>query len=248
MSTDTTSRMTGLTSEAAQRISRVATACIVIVGLTAAALSYEGLHRTGLAAGIDSRLAWGLPVIIDGTVMAGLLGVLTGTLSGTGTRFPWTLVLLGATASIAGNVAAAPATTVGRTVAVVAPVCLALSLEQGLRILRHRATLPAPRKRKQPPVVAARMTATAPAPRSASVSRLTGSATGPSPKPVTAPRISSRRAQVATLLAEDSSITGAAVAEATGLDPADARRHLRALRSEQQARPTLNLASAVGSA
>jgi len=246
MTTHTTSPVTGLTPEAAQRIGRVATACIVIVGLTSGGLSYDGLHRLGLAAGIDPRLAWGLPVIIDGTVLAGLLGILAGTLSGTGTRFPWTLVILGAAASIAGNIAAAPATTVGRTVAVIAPVCLALSVEQGLRILRHRATLPAPRARKQRTAAAAALTAPAPTAAPAPGSHQPAASTRPSRKPVTPPRAVSRRTQVAALLAEDPTITGAAVAQAIGLDPADARRHLRALKSEQQPRATLTLATAIG--
>lgn len=244
-----------LTPETAQHISRIATACVAVVGLTAAGLSWEGLHRLALTAGVDSRLAWGLPVIVDGTVLAGLLGVLAGTLAGTGTRFPWLLVALGAFASVAGNVAAAPATTVGRTVAIIAPVCLALSLEQGLRILRHRAGLPAPRNRRQrttPAVDAGSLPVAVTSPVASPVAP-PGSPARPARKPSSAApatvRTGSRRAQVAALLANDAQVTGAAVAQTLGIDPADARRHLRALRSEPQSpRATLTLATAAGGA
>lgn len=248
MTISSSTPVAGLTPEAARRISHTATAVVILVGLTSAALSWEGLHRLALNAGIDPRLAWGLPVIVDGTVVAGLLGVLAGTLAGTGTRYPWCLVLLGASASIAGNVAAAPGTTVGRTVAVAAPVCLALTLEQGLRVLRHRAGLPAPRTRRQrtpapvAPVATTAMTSTAPAPAAPARRARPAASTA-----VASSRPSARRDQVAALVAVQPEITGAEAARTLGIDPADARRHLRALRTGQQpARATLTLAATGG--
>lgn len=249
MTSTTPTPAVGLSPEAARRIAHTATVVVILVGLTAGILSWEGLHRLALDAGINPRLAWGVPLVIDGTVVAGLLGTLAGTLSGTGIRYPLALVMLGASASVAGNIAAAPATTVGRTVAVAAPLCLAATLEQGLRVLRHRAGLPAPRTRRQQrttaPATAVAGTpvaaAAAPVRRPRTPAVTTTATTAASARP------SARREQVAALLAEQPDITGSAVARALAIDPADGRRHLRALRAEQPA-PLALVAAAAGGA
>lgn len=236
MTSTTPTPAVGLSPEAARRIAHTATAVVILVGLTAGILSWEGLHRLALDAGINPRLAWGVPLVIDGTVVAGLLGTLAGALSGTGIRYPLALVMLGASASVAGNIAAAPATTVGRTVAVAAPLCLAATLEQGLRVLRHRAGLPAPRTRRQRTPVAPAVAGTPVVPAAAPAPvRRPRTPTTTTATTAAAPRPSARREQVAVLLAEQPDITGTQVAVTLKMDAADARRHLRALRAEQPA-------------
>lgn len=107
-----------------------------VVAISSAALSYQGLTSLGRDAGLG-ELSPLLAVAIDGTVGAGMLGVLHATVSRTSTVYSWFLVVLGLGASVWGN--AAPAvTTSDKIVHGIAPVALALSLEALTASLRRR--------------------------------------------------------------------------------------------------------------
>lgn len=247
----TSTQMSGLSPQAARRIARTATGTVCVIAFSAAALSYAGLHHTAVAAGIHPTLAILVPVTVDGLILASMLSVLYAAMSGLSTRLPWTLVLLGVAASVGGNVLAAPDDLVSRIVHGAPPVILALVLELVLSVLRHRAGLPTPRQARRQRTSPAVTSGTLPASESEPV-QAKGAPGRPARRPSPAAaaasvRPGSRRAQVAALLANDPHVSGAAVAQALGIDPADARRHLRALRSEQQpARATLTLATAGG--
>jgi hypothetical protein len=114
---------------AAGGTARTTVLAVIAVALVAAVASYD--HQRSLAemAGEDWR-AWLLPVSVDGLVLVASRTMLvrrrTGQSAG---ALGWAALLLGLTASLAANVAAAEATLIGRLVAAWPPVALLFSYE-----------------------------------------------------------------------------------------------------------------------
>ena len=139
--------LSGLSPRAETIIRRLSTITVLGLAISAAILSFSGLQQLSLQAGISHSIAWLLPVVIDGMVLTGSLGVVASSLVGIGTWYPWTLTLIGVIASIAGNVSVASHNLSSRLVHAAGPVTFALSIEGLLRIYRASAVASANRER-----------------------------------------------------------------------------------------------------
>lgn len=221
-----------LTADAATVLSRVAIGALVLVALSAAVLSAEGLYALTVVTGQDPRVAWLMCIVVDGTILSAGLSVVYATLHRMPTKFPWALVLLGTAASVTGNALAAQPDTLSRVWAAVPPVILALTLESGLRVIRHRAEQPVRRATHAAATRTAATTTASTSPESVSASPTTGRAapTG-QPRP---PRGPSKRAAAEAILRDNPNATTAEVVAATGADPSDVRKLRRALTSQPQ--------------
>jgi hypothetical protein len=133
--------MSALTPRATRYIRLVSVGSAALIALCAVILSYSGLHALAIQSGISPRLAVLLPVVVDGTAVTGMAGVLYSTLAGIRTWYPWLLVLLGVAVSVWGNWVAAPPDLVAKGVHAASPLILALVLEELLRVTRHRVRL-----------------------------------------------------------------------------------------------------------
>lgn len=129
-----------------ERLFRVlSTLTVLMLAAAAAILSFTGLRDLGLHAGFDPHIAWLLPIVLDGMVLTGSLGVISSDLIGVPTWYPWMLTVLGVIASIAGNVVISKPDLTSQLVHGAAPVTFALSIEGLLRIYRASAVASAKR-------------------------------------------------------------------------------------------------------
>jgi Protein of unknown function (DUF2637) len=122
----------------------ITTLAVVAVALVAAVASYDHQRALAALAGEDWR-AWLLPVSVDGLVLAASMSMLVRRRAGMPVgALSWASLLAGIGASLAANVAAAEATTVGRVVAAWPPVALLLAWE-----LLMQVRAPGPGERAQ---------------------------------------------------------------------------------------------------
>lgn len=142
-----TSPLSGLSPRAERIISRLSTMTVIFLAAAAAVLSFSGLRDLSLNAGFSPSIAWILPIVLDGMVVTGSLGVVSSSLVGVRTWYPWLLTLIGVVASIAGNIAVAPPNLASRLVHAAGPATFALSIEGLLRIYRASAMASAQRER-----------------------------------------------------------------------------------------------------
>lgn len=137
-------------------IRRGSTAGVIGLALAGFTLSYEALHQLAAQHGVPPRLAWAWPLIVDGFIVVASLAVLHAVLEGQKPTYPWVLVLVFSTVSVAFNVVHAPPTPVARLVAAVPPLALVLSFELLMRQVRTalhqdaQATA-SPRRQHAPP-------------------------------------------------------------------------------------------------
>lgn len=248
----------GLTPRAAQRIRRISVATVVMLAAGAAVLSFAGLRELALQAGFPPELAWMFPLIVDGLVLAGSLGVISAALAGVRTTYFWFLTLLGVFISVVGNIASAPEDFLSQSVHAAPPLIFALSVEGLLKVYRHAVTHKpdvgsgtasrtdvldggTPSRVDAPPAVDAGADldvnvgnvredrSSAPAVRQpAPVSRSKSAAAGTDKK-------KTARDRLAELLASDPEISGAQAARQLGIDASHARRLLRELREATDA-------------
>lgn len=136
----------GLTVRAEKVIQRLTGFAVLTLAISAAILSFSGLQKLAVDAGFDPSIAWLLPVIVDGMVLTGSLGVIAAGLVGLRTWYEWMLTILGVGISVAGNVASAPDNLTAQLVHAIAPVTFALSIEGMLRIYRASAAAQAQRE------------------------------------------------------------------------------------------------------
>jgi len=139
--------ISGLSPRAERLIRVLSTITVLCLAIAAAILSFSGLQQLSLKAGISHSIAWLLPVVIDGLVLTGSLGVVSSSLVGMRTWYSWTLTILGVIASVAGNVAIAHPTLSSRLVHSAGPLTFALSIEGLLRIYRSSALATAHREK-----------------------------------------------------------------------------------------------------
>lgn len=136
----------GLTLRAEKFIQRLTGFAVLTLAISAAVLSFSGLQKLAVDSGFDPTIAWLFPVIVDGMVLTGSLGVIAAGLVGLRTWFEWMLTILGVAISVAGNIAAAPNNLTAQLVHAIAPVTFALSIEGMLRIYRASAAAAAQRE------------------------------------------------------------------------------------------------------
>lgn len=139
----------GLTVRAEKVIQRLTGLAVLTLAVSAAILSFSGLQKLAVVSGFDPSIAWLLPVIVDGMVLTGSLGVIAAGLVGLRTWYEWMLTILGVGISVAGNIASAPDNLTAQLVHAIAPVTFALSIEGMLRIYRASAAAQAQREATQ---------------------------------------------------------------------------------------------------
>ncbi|MGW1157742.1 DUF2637 domain-containing protein [Streptomyces sp. NPDC002519] len=138
-------------------------------------LSYEALHRVAVGNGVGETSAWMFPVLVDGGIVLGSIGVVRALAGHRSTRPYWTVTVGFTLVSWAFNVSNAPRTAGGWAVATVAPLAQMVALEMGMQELRallleqpkEAATLLPPAPAPASAVEAAPEAAPAPAPQAA---------------------------------------------------------------------------------
>jgi len=117
----------------------VTTAAVIVVAACAARASYDHQRHVVEMAGED-QAAWYLPLSVDGMMLVASLNMLVRRWDHhPAGHLTWAALLLGGTASLAANVAAADPTVVGRVVAAWPPACLIVSYELHLQQLPNRS-------------------------------------------------------------------------------------------------------------
>lgn len=110
---------------------------MIVVAISSAILSFDGLQKVALASQVPPHLAFLFPIAVDTTILMGSLAVLLYELFGVKARFGWFTVLFGTLLSITGNVISVKdAGLIAQVLHGIIPVLLCLSLESLLRILR----------------------------------------------------------------------------------------------------------------
>jgi Protein of unknown function (DUF2637) len=119
---------------------RTTVLAVIAVALVAAVASYDHQRLLAEMAGEDWR-SWLLPISVDGLVLVASRTMLVRRRAGESAGLlAWAALLLGLTASLAANVAAAEPTLIGRLVAGWPPVALLFSYEllmQQVRVATH---------------------------------------------------------------------------------------------------------------
>lgn len=127
-------------------------------------LSYEALHHVAVDNGVTEGSAWMFPVLVDGGIVLGSIGVVRALAGRRSTRPYWTVTVGFTLVSWAFNVSHAPRTPGGWAVATVAPLAQMVALEMGMQELRA-LLLPQPADAGQhEPAPAPAPAATAPLP------------------------------------------------------------------------------------
>jgi ribosomal protein S25 len=239
-----TGPLNGLSPRAERFISRLSTITVIFLAAAAAVLSFSGLRELSLNAGFSPQIAWILPIVLDGMVVTGSLGVVSSSLVGVGTWYPWLLTMIGVVASIAGNIAVAPPNLASRLVHAAGPATFALSIEGLLRIYRASAMASAQRERarlEKEQIEAERIARAEHRNASKTIttkdSAVSISDTNSSAKPLMSqskPSAGKTRESVHAIWAVSPDITGAEVAKQLEIDPSYARRILRELREEAE--------------
>ena len=120
---------------ATRKLRWAAVGTVLVLAAVAAYMSYGHLRAVAEGQGEDAAALF--PISVDGLIVAASLVLLARRRSGLpGGALPWAGLLLGITATIAGNVASAEPTTVARLVAAWPPIAFALSYEYLLTLLR----------------------------------------------------------------------------------------------------------------
>jgi Protein of unknown function (DUF2637) len=115
------------TATSAVRITTVV--AVSVVATVAGAVSYMHMHQLAERAGEGWR-AWLVPLAVDGLVVAASMTMVVRRRAGKSAGWlSWLSMLLGITASLAANVAAANPTLIGRAVAAWPPLALLLAYE-----------------------------------------------------------------------------------------------------------------------
>lgn len=226
----------GLSSRAARILQNSSMVTVVTLAVSAAVLSFTGLRDIAERSGIDPSLSWLFPIIVDGLVVTGSLGVIAADLVGVRTWYPWLLTMTGVTFSVAGNVAAAPPDPVSQLVHAIAPTTFALSIEGMLRIYRasaiataQRETALAAKEEKRAEREERRLE------REAKLLEITARQTQPGQtqpayRPNTGNEGPTARDRIVDLLKTSPNVSGGEAARQLGLDPSYARKILREVR------------------
>ncbi|MFK0106402.1 DUF2637 domain-containing protein [Streptomyces sp. NPDC091217] len=99
-------------------------------------LSYEALHRVAVENAVPEHSAWMFPVLVDGGIVLGSIGVVRAMAAHRRTRPYWAVTVGFTLVSWAFNVSNAPRTAGGWAVATVAPLAQMVALEMGMQELR----------------------------------------------------------------------------------------------------------------
>jgi hypothetical protein len=127
-------------SASARLIERTTTASVALLAGIAALVSYGHMHALAMQHG-EGRLASALiPLSVDGMIVASSMSLLLDSRLGRrGWVLPWTLLIIGAAASLAANIAVAEPTLLGRVIAAWPSFALTASYELLMRQVRYAA-------------------------------------------------------------------------------------------------------------
>lgn len=134
----TTQLIRGAVSPRTERNIRVAAIiAMLVVALSSAILSFDGLQSLALESQVPAHLAFLFPIAVDTTILMGSLAVLLYEIFGLRAVFGWFTVLFGTALSVVGNViSVADAGIIAQVLHGIIPILLCISLESLLRILR----------------------------------------------------------------------------------------------------------------
>ena len=121
-------------------VERTTTASVALLAGIAALVSYGHMHALAMQHG-EGRLASALiPLSVDGMIVASSMSLLLDSRLGRrGGVLPWTLLITGAAASLAANIAVAEPALLGRVIAAWPSFALTASYELLMRQVRHAA-------------------------------------------------------------------------------------------------------------
>lgn len=238
----------GLTVRAEKVIQRLTAFAVLTLAVSAAILSFSGLQKLAIDAGFDPSIAWLFPVIVDGMVLTGSLGVIAAGLVGLKTWYEWMLTILGVGISVAGNIASAPQNLTAQLVHAIAPVTFALSIEGMLRIYRASAAAQAQRElaavaseerkaereaRAEERALKRQMAAATQPKVEPAKNAVTTSPVAPAAKPAiqaSEPAEGTARSRIKAYLAQSPEATAGQVARELGTDPSYTRKIVRDLK------------------
>ncbi|MFF4504801.1 DUF2637 domain-containing protein [Streptomyces sp. NPDC001401] len=149
-------------------------------------LSYEALHRIAVDNAVPEHSAWMFPVLVDGGIVLGSIGVVRALAARRSTRPYWTVTVGFTLVSWAFNVSNAPRTAGGWAVATVAPLAQMVALEMGMQELRA-LLLPQPEPVPQHTPAPAPAAESAPAAAPGAAAAPAEAAAAPAAAPETAP-------------------------------------------------------------
>lgn len=116
------------------------TGAVGLLALIAGVVSFGHMHELALEAGEEPLTAALIPFSVDGMIVASSMSLLVDSRAGRrGGVLPWTLLVLGSSASLAANVAAATPTVEGRVIAAWPSFALMGAYELLMRQVRHAA-------------------------------------------------------------------------------------------------------------
>ena len=117
---------------------RTTTASVVLLAGIAAVVSYGHMHALALQHGEGAWAAALIPLSCDGMIIASSTALLSESrLGGRGGVLPWALLIIGALASLAANIAAAEPALAGRVIAAWPSFALTCSYELLMRQIRQ---------------------------------------------------------------------------------------------------------------
>ena len=121
-------------------IRQATTAAVVLLAGIAAVVSYRHMHTLAVRHGEAAWTAALVPLSVDGMIIAASMSLLFDSRRGRrGGILPWTLLIVGSTASLAANVAVAESSLVGRLVAAWPSFALIGAYELLMRQIRNSA-------------------------------------------------------------------------------------------------------------
>ncbi len=160
-----------------QWIRRTTTASVLLLAGIAAVVSYGHMHTLALEHSEGSWASALIPLSCDGMIVASSMALLSDSrLGGRGGILPWTLLIIGAVASLAANIAVAEPTLIGRVIAAWPSFALTCSYELLMRQIRQSAATRACAQARPSPSAASARPTEEPQPETASPSASPGAA------------------------------------------------------------------------
>jgi hypothetical protein len=116
------------------------TASVGLLAVIAAVVSYGHMHLLAVEHGEGAMASALIPLSVDGMIVAASMSLLLDSRLGRrGGLLPWVLLIIGAAASLAANIAVAEPTVAGRVIAAWPSFALTASYELLMRQVRHAA-------------------------------------------------------------------------------------------------------------
>ncbi|MFI7537325.1 DUF2637 domain-containing protein [Streptosporangium sp. NPDC049376] len=120
-----------------RRIQRTTIACVALLAVIAAVVSFRHMHELCLRHGEDRLAAVLIPLAVDGIIVVALMSILLANRYGSrGGAFAWTLLVVGSLAGLGTDVAVAEPGLIGRVIAAWPSVALIGSYELPMSQIR----------------------------------------------------------------------------------------------------------------